>query len=938
MTGTDNASLVPLTVDDPAEIGAFRLIGRLGAGGMGVVYFGRDASGHPAAIKMIRGEYAADPGYRARFEKEVHLAQRVRGRCIVPLLAADTAAEWPWLAAAYAAGPTLRGYVAELAPLRGSALTAFAAGFAEALAAIHREGIVHRDLKPENVILSPEGPKVLDFGIAQALDDVSMTRTDMVVGTPGWISPERYDGERAGPASDMFCWGGLVAYAASGRPPYGAGPMEMLRYRTINEEPDTAEGELPPALHDVVRRALDRSPENRPAAAEAFAAITGEAVAEKESAEHLTRAATRLIDAEWTLSVTDDSTRFPTGPLRATTARRPITFAGRSVHAAAELARLFDRHATRAENWLCRGGAGKLRDWLDDTGDTAFDRDYLSGVDSREQAATAITAFIAAQLPDERPRYRGRDAGIEGLRELARGGAEEHQMLAEIIVNEIPLIAAGHRCSHEGCAARCARLERVGHRARSVIDGALITASKAGFRPAPAERDRAVAIAVEAIDDPGRRATVRVVLQAWAALILPWWRALAFDALTVAPGGESQQQPVAARLLAPFARSSALHEWRRLLSPRTWFHRASPRILVPSFLFWAVATFVLVLPYSFGEAGIGHPAAPGASQQAAALAHQMELWPIHLVLALALALAPERSRPGTFMFASGLAALLSYAPFLLGNAPMLVPDPVREPLISGMDSLGEDAAILLLGALPAGFALFVWVLVAVNRSHHPPHSRPLLPGQGPAVRAAAAVLGLSLVVWGAVWSLAVVTGALVMGAQNPPPLEDLRSAYTFVTSVLPPLSLLIGVAAYTLWGRFGGHLLWVAVLALTLLMDPLSEMEGLPVPGAGEFTAGLLEDEPGRTGWTVLLVLLPGVYVFGTWLSTRLRYRRTPPHTTAPPPQPGHTYPSAGYPPPAPGYGPPPGYHGPGHPAPSLGVPAPGPPVTGPPPSSPTPP
>ncbi|RNL86187.1 serine/threonine-protein kinase [Halostreptopolyspora alba] len=934
MTGPDHTPLAPLTVDDPAEIGVFRLIGRLGSGGMGVVYFGRDGAGHAAAVKMVRAEYAADSGYRARFEREVNLAQRVQGRCIAPLLAADASAERPWLAVAYVAGSTLRGYVAEREPLRGSDLTAFAAGLAEALAAIHREGIVHRDLKPDNVILSPEGPKVLDFGIAQALDDVSMTHTDMVVGTPGWISPERYDGHRAGPASDMFCWGQLVSYAASGRPPYGVGPIEVLRYRTINEEPDSAEAELPPALHDVVRRALDRDPENRPTAADAFAAITGQPVDATDSAAHMTRAATRLIDAEWSLPVTDESARFPSGPLRATTAHRPITFVGRAVHDPAELARLFAQHPSRAEGWLRGDGATKLREWLDDIGDTAFDRDHLSGIDSGERAAIASTAFIAAQIPDERPTYRGRDASVEGLRELARGGTEERQLLAEIVVNEIALITAGHRCAHDGCGPRCARLERIGHRARQVTDSALITTANTGFRLAPGERDRAVAITVETLDEGGTRATLHQALRSTPALVLPWWRGLLLTALRTRRDGETDEAVAAlvvVRLLAPLARSAAGGEWRRLASPRAWFGPGAPRTAVLSFLFWTVAAFTMVSVYVFAAEDVSHPLAPGASPQAAALPHLMTLWPVHLLLAVALAAAPERLRMGAFMFATFLVTLLNFAPFALDtNGPVLVPAFIRDPLVEGLGAMRLDAEFLIFAAFVLSAALFFWNFLTLAGSRRPwPQSAPLLPNRHAMTRVVVAMLLIALVVWGAVWSLMVVTGTFVLGADAPSgeDVAELRDGFALLSSVVLPVTLLIGAVGYAVWGRIGAHVLWIAVLGLLLVIGRLEGTSGLPVPAAGEITSNMVLDNPSRTGWLVLLVVLPGIYVLGAWLSARLQYRRPlwgaprqyagypSPHTPPGYAQPGPPTPHPGYPPHA-AYGPPSGHHSQGHPYP----------------------
>ncbi|TQN31030.1 serine/threonine protein kinase [Haloactinospora alba] len=925
VTGADHSRLAPLTADDPQRLGAFRLIGRLGAGGMGIVYAGRDAADYPAAVKMIHPHYAADAGYRERFNREVHLAQRVQGRCIAPLLAADTEAELPWLAVAYVSGPTLHSYMAANAPLRGGDLTGFAAGLAEALAAIHREGIVHRDLKPENVILASDGPKVLDFGIAQALDDVSMTHTDAVVGTPGWISPERYDGERAGFASDVFCWGGLVAYAASGRAPYGAGPVDVLRYRTVNEEPDSAAAELPTALRGVVQRALSRSPADRPTAAEALTAITGEPASDHPAGEsgheHLTRAATRLLDAGW--SVTSASTALPHQPLRATTAQRPITFAGNSVHTPAELAELFRTHTQRAENWLCDNGAGKLRAWLDDIGDTAFDRDYLSGIAGREAAAVAITAFLAAQLQDSPPTYRGHDASVSGLRALAEGGPAEHQVLAEIVINEVSLITAAHRCEHAECDTRCVRLERVGHRARGVIDGALLTAGELGFRLDPTERDRAVALAVVLIDEPARGRPARSALRAWPALALPWWRALLTEALTADPGSlEGLRALVAVQLLAPAARAAAGPQWRRLLRPGTWFGPGAPRVFVLALLLWCVCGYALGTVLRLAAPGTfpAHPQAPDNSPVATGLVYQTEMWPAYLLMALGTALAPVRLRPAAVVYGTFVTVPLSLVPPYLSRPPLLVPAMVRDPLVSTLTAMGQGALVWTVLALPAGFALFLWLIISTLSARVPwSPARPLLAEHRPWVRAAAAGAGLGATIWTPVWALVLLLGGAEgeLAGTGQTSVAQAEAALTLLLLA----SLLMGTAAYALWRFTGAHLLWISAVCGVFLMEVFAGHDlDMPVPGVGALTLWLVRQEPDAAGWGALLFLLPGAFVLGAWLSERLRYRKSAPAPAAVPhgyyapqpywgqatPYPGHGGQQYGHTPPPPGAAAPP--------------------------------
>lgn len=264
--------LTSLRDADPSRIGKYQLLARLGAGGMGVVYLGTARNGNATtnvAIKMLRPELADDADFRARFRREVTVLSRVRGFCTVRVIEADVDSERPYLVTEYVSGPTLAEWVREHGPLGPDMLRGLAAGLAEALAAIHAAGIVHRDLKPGNVLLAADGPKVIDFGIAQTLDTTSVTRTGMSVGSPGFMAPEQVRG-KSGPAADIFAWGLTVGFAASGEAPFGTGPADAIFYRVLHDEPNI-EG-IPEPLKPLVAAALAKAPEDRPTAPELLTA------------------------------------------------------------------------------------------------------------------------------------------------------------------------------------------------------------------------------------------------------------------------------------------------------------------------------------------------------------------------------------------------------------------------------------------------------------------------------------------------------------------------------------------------------------------------------------------------------------------------------------------------------------------------------------------
>jgi eukaryotic-like serine/threonine-protein kinase len=258
---------------DPATVGPYRLLGRLGAGGMGQVFLARSPGGRLVAVKVIRPELADETGFRTRFAREVAAARNVSGIFTALVVDADTEGPVPWLATAYVPGPSLTELVHEQGPLPPGAVLTLAAGLAEGLGAIHAAGVVHRDLKPSNVLLAHDGPRVIDFGISRALEATMMTTTGMVMGSPGFMSPEQARGETVGPPSDVFSLGAVLAYAATGEGPFGAGPTPALLYRVVNEPPRLQA--LPPQVRPVVEHCLAKDPAARPTSQQLLAQLGG---------------------------------------------------------------------------------------------------------------------------------------------------------------------------------------------------------------------------------------------------------------------------------------------------------------------------------------------------------------------------------------------------------------------------------------------------------------------------------------------------------------------------------------------------------------------------------------------------------------------------------------------------------------------------------------
>ncbi|CNE14829.1 serine/threonine protein kinase [Mycobacterium tuberculosis] len=246
------------------RIGPYTILRRLGAGGMGEVFLGRTPAGRAVAVKVVKRAFAEDAQFRDRFRREVAAARSVDGAFTAPVVDADPDAAEPWLATEFLPGPSLREAVAAHGPLPAGAVLALAAGLAEALVSIQRAGVVHRDLKPSNVILAPDGPRVIDFGIAHAAEAARVTRTGQVIGTPGFMPPEQAAGLETGPAGDVFALGATLVYAATGNSPYGeAGPAARI-YRNVWEEPRFDQVE-DARLRDLVADCMKRDPAARPA-------------------------------------------------------------------------------------------------------------------------------------------------------------------------------------------------------------------------------------------------------------------------------------------------------------------------------------------------------------------------------------------------------------------------------------------------------------------------------------------------------------------------------------------------------------------------------------------------------------------------------------------------------------------------------------------------
>src|SRR5579859_1255876 len=257
---------MPATDRLPGTLGPYRLQDRLGEGGMGVVHLARDPQGGLVAVKVLRPDTTESANARLRLAREVETMRRVRSAFVAEVLDADVTGEFPYIVTRYVPGPTLEAMVRNRGPLSGSGLRRLAYGTAEALTAIHAAGVVHRDLKPGNVMLTDDRPVVIDFGIAQTPDATRLTQTGLVMGTPGYLAPEVIEGQPSSPASDVHSWGATMAYAATGRAPYGGGgdSFQTIFYRIIAGHADLSG--VPGPLVPLLSAALARDPCHRPSA------------------------------------------------------------------------------------------------------------------------------------------------------------------------------------------------------------------------------------------------------------------------------------------------------------------------------------------------------------------------------------------------------------------------------------------------------------------------------------------------------------------------------------------------------------------------------------------------------------------------------------------------------------------------------------------------
>ncbi|MER5767820.1 bifunctional serine/threonine-protein kinase/ABC transporter substrate-binding protein [Streptomyces sp. NPDC001985] len=388
-------ALEPLRTHDPSAIAGYRLLGRLGAGGMGVVYLGRTDAGELAAVKVTLSGQAEDPDFRARFRREVAAARRVSSPWAVPVTAADPDAPEPWLATVFVPGPSLAETIAAHGPLPPRSVRVLGVALARALAAVHDAGLIHRDVKPGNVLLAVDGPRLIDFGIARTADETALTATDMVVGTPGFLAPEQAEARGAdiGPPSDVFALACLLAHALTGRLPFGRGAVDALLYRTVHDDPDLRG--IEPGLARLLADCLAKDPRQRPTAVE----ITG------RLAEDAPRAGADWLPPEVVRTIAERSARMlalpgiePTGagepgPPRSPGRRRLLIAAG----AAAVLA-LGGGAVLRAgprDDRTAPGGPPASRRWVIGVQADLSGPRKETGIEQERGARLAVDAFNA---------------------------------------------------------------------------------------------------------------------------------------------------------------------------------------------------------------------------------------------------------------------------------------------------------------------------------------------------------------------------------------------------------------------------------------------------------------------------------------------------------------------------------------------------------------
>ncbi|MEY7972211.1 serine/threonine-protein kinase, partial [Saccharomonospora xinjiangensis] len=262
----------PLTEDDPARVGDYTLVGRLGSGAMGTVYLGRSRGGRRVAVKLVSAGLAEETTFRDRFRHEIANMRKVGSFWTAGVVDADPGAARPWVATEYIEGPTLAEHVQNRGPLPENEVRELGAALAEALVSVHQAGVIHRDLKPGNILISGDGPRVIDFGISRVLDQTALTATGVAIGTPGYMSPEQIEATDIGPASDIFSLAGVLVYAATGNGPFGTGSISSILYAVAHGQPHL--DDLPPTLRAVLEPCFAKNPAERPDAAQLLDTLT----------------------------------------------------------------------------------------------------------------------------------------------------------------------------------------------------------------------------------------------------------------------------------------------------------------------------------------------------------------------------------------------------------------------------------------------------------------------------------------------------------------------------------------------------------------------------------------------------------------------------------------------------------------------------------------
>lgn len=306
-------SSAPLSASDPRDIGPYRLLGRLGSGGMGVVFLALSPTGRYVALKRIRPELGDDPVFRARFRREVEAGRSVMGACVIRYLDADIDSDPPFLVTEYVDGPNLEQALEQTGPMSSQRLRIFAIGLAEAIESLHRARVTHRDLKPSNVLLAGDTtPKVIDYGVSSAVEATAFTQSGMLVGSPAWMAPEQALGRLITPAVDVFSWAALVAYAGTGRPPFGEGRPEAVLFRIVHETPDL-DG-LDPDLRPLVEAGLAKDPTVRPGPTELIRQLAAFPASRR----------TTLVRGDTTMTLAAALAPVPPPPTPATTQPPPL--------------------------------------------------------------------------------------------------------------------------------------------------------------------------------------------------------------------------------------------------------------------------------------------------------------------------------------------------------------------------------------------------------------------------------------------------------------------------------------------------------------------------------------------------------------------------------------------------------------------------------------